>query len=376
MKNILRTSMFAFLLVALGACENDTDPVAYPNGSPVLLTPTDGTDFILTEENQDDVLATLVWDHSNAGVQSVANYTVEIAESGTNFADPIVGGVTTDKYVTWTVGQLNTVLMNENVEGEAPRFEPFTAYALDIRIKSALGNSENAMMQYSNVVTVNVTTFEAAVPVTPVLFFVGAPQAYYGLGAWDNATAIPMRYIGDGTTKVFEIYVKVGASEGFKFIGEQGTWDNGNYGTIGGAQDGNLENAGGSQDIKVAETDGDGFYYIQVDIDQMKYKSTKMNWGIIGSATGGWDNEIPMVYDFANNQFNISTPLSDGELKFRAANASQAIYGAGESWKFNVGTADPLTVYNQASGNFAITGGNYNLGLVVNTDGTAVVSGL
>lgn len=372
MKNILKSSMFAFLLVALGACENDTDPVITSNNATTLLTPTSGTEYTLTEANADDVLTTLVWDDSSYGVQAVANYTVEIAPSGTNFANPVTAGITPERYLTWTVTQLNTLLSG----GETPLFVPGSTNDIDVRVKASLGTSENAVVSYSNVVTLTVTTYADAVPTLPELFFVGAPQAYYGLGAWDNATAIPMRYIGDGTTKVFEAYVKVAAGEGFKFIGQQGTWDNGNYGTIGGAQDGHLENAGGSQDIKVAESDGAGLYYVQVNIDNLTYKATKMNWGIIGSATGGWDNEIPMAYNFADNQFTIAPSLSAGELKFRAANASQAIYGSGESWKFNVGVSDPTVVYNPAASNFPIAGGAYNLGLVVNFDGTAVVSGL
>ena len=71
--------MFAFLLVALGACENDTDPVITSNSATTLLTPTSGTVYTLTEENADDVLTTLVWDDSSYGVQAVPTYTVEVA---------------------------------------------------------------------------------------------------------------------------------------------------------------------------------------------------------------------------------------------------------------------------------------------------------
>ena len=169
--------------------------------------------------------------------------------------------------------------------------------------------------------------------------------------------------------------LKVAAGEGFKLIGKQGSWDDGNFGTIGGAQDGNLENSGGSGDIKVAENDGDGLYYVQVDMDNLKYKAVKMNWGIIGSATAnGWDGETAMTYDFATNKFSISATLAAGEMKFRAKNASQFIYN--DDWKFNVGVSDPTVTYNAGSGNFPIAGGSYTLGLIVNFDGTAVVSGL
>lgn len=370
MKNILKTSIFALMLVALGACENDTDPNITTNTATTLLTPATGTEFVLTEGNQDDMMATFVWEDSSYGVAAVPTYTLEIAEAGTNFENARVAGVSTETFLTFSVIQFNTLL----VGGDTPLFEPFTTHDIDVRVKASLGNSLNAAISYSNVVTLTVTTYENAVVEDPELFFVGAPQGYYGLGVWDNATAIPMRYIGNGTTKVFECFVKVATGDGFKFIGEQGTWDNGNYGVIDNQQNGILGNAGSTNDIKVAENDGPGLYYVWVDIDNMTYKYSKMNWGIIGSATGGWDNEIPMAYDFGTNQFTIAPTLAAGELKFRCGNAGTAVHG--DAWKFNVGNSDPTVVYNPGAGNFPIAGGAYNLGLIVNFDGTADVSGL
>lgn len=379
MKNILRTLMFAFLLVALGACENDTDPVAVSNDAPTLLTPTSGTDYVLTEATQNNVLTTLVWDQSNYGLGAVPNYTVEIAETGTNFANPIKGGVSTERFLTWTVGQLNQVLIDQNVVNETPRFEPFTKYALDVRVKATLGTAENAMVSYSNVVTLNVTPFKAVVVALPKLYFVGAPQAYYNVAAWTPEVAIPMRYIGTGTTKVFEAYVKVNPGDGFKFVGGL-NWNEGNYGTVGGAQNGTLENSGGSSDIKVAETDGPGLYYVQVDIDNLTYKAVKMNWGIIGDATGSWDNETAMTYDFANNKFVITTTLTAGQLKFRASNASKAIFGSGELWKFNVGDpvsdTDPNTAWDTNAPNFSVSAGPHYIELSIGLDGIATVTGV
>ena len=61
-------------------------------------------------------------------------------------------------------------------------------------------------------------------------------------------------------------------------------------------------------------------------------------------------------------------------MKFRSKNTGQSIYG--DDWKFNVGVSDPTVTYNGAAGNFAVTGGSLTLGLIVNFDGTAVVSGL
>lgn len=381
MKKIFKLSSIAFLLVATLACENDDQTIVQATGGPELLTPTDGNIYALSIENENAEATTLVWNHASYDEQTMANYSVEIATAGTEFATIIDGltgdeitaeapaTTTTNRFAVWTVDLLNTIAINTGIE-------PFTEGELEIRIKSSLG-ANTELVEYSNIVKIKVTPYVAIEPETPVLFLVGNPQGYYGLSEWTPTTAMEMRYIGDGTTKVFEAYVKVAAGNGFKFISAQADWGalEGNYGTIGGTQNGNLENSGGSGDIKVAETDGDGLYYIQVDIDNLTYKAVKMNWGIIGDATaGGWNDETPMTYDFATNKYSLDTTLSTGGMKFRAKNASQYIYS--DDWKFNVGVSDPTVTYNPASGNFPIAGGSYTLGLIINFDGTAVVSGL
>ena len=381
MKKIFKLSSIAFLLVATLACENDDQTIVQATGGPELLTPTDGNIYALSIENENAEATTLVWNHASYDEQTMANYSVEIATAGTEFATIIDGltgdeitaeapaTTTTNRFAVWTVDLLNTIAINTGIE-------PFTEGELEIRIKSSLG-ANTELVEYSNIVKIKVTPYVAIEPETPVLFLVGNPQGYYGLSEWTPTTAMEMRYIGNGTTKVFEAYVKVAAGNGFKFISEQADWGDltGNYGTIGGAQNGNLENSGGSGDIKVAETDGDGLYYIQVDIDNLTYKAVKMNWGIIGDATaGGWNDETPMTYDFATNKYSLDATLSTGGMKFRAKNASQYIYS--DDWKFNVGVSDPTVTYNPASGNFPIAGGSYTLGLIINFDGTAVVSGL
>ena len=366
MKNITKSLIALFTILAISCSSDDVEdrPVVMPIDAPVLLAPEENTGYVLSIENAANQAERFVWTVANFDEDVAINYTIQLDKTGNEFANPQdLGAVIGATQLSVSVETLNTKVI-------AAGGEPFVQGTYEVRIKASLNETFEPM--YSNVAMISVTPYVAIIP---DLFLVGAPQAYYGLNGWDNTTAIPMRYIGNGTTLIYEAYVKVAAGEGFKFIGEQGTWDNGNYGTIGGVQDGNLENSGGSSDIKVADNDGNGLYYIQVDMDDLKYKAVKMNWGIIGDATpGGWDNETAMNYDFAANKFTISTALNNGEMKFRAKNASQFIYG--EDWKFNVGVSDPTVVYNAAATNFPITAGTYNLGLTVNFDGSAVVEGL
>jgi len=357
------------------SCSNDDDnTMVTPVGAPELISPEDGTSIVLDPLYNANPALTLVWNHAGYSVSTAVTYNIEAVMHNAegSFEGAILAAAPTNNRVTTlTVQQLNEVAISAGLTA-------FEEGQLDLRVVATLGDNANLRME-SNAITINVTPYSA---VEPVLFLVGAPQAYYDLNAWSPETAMPMRYIGDGTTKVFEAYVKVGTNgdgtpEGLKFAGVQGTWGEvdaaGNYGM--GATEGTLVNSGGASDIKPGATDGPGLYYIQVDLDEMTYKSVKMDWGIIGSATAGaWASETPMAYDFATNKYTISTSLADGELKFRSANSGTAIYG--DEWKFNVGNSDPKVTYNAAAPNFAITAGTYNLELIINFDGTAVVNGL
>lgn len=368
MKNISKSLIALFAVLAFSCNSDDVQdrPVIKGIDAPVLMAPEEGNAYSLSIENAANQAERFVWTKANFGQEVAVNYEIQLDKFGNEFANPqSLGAVIGGLQLSVSVETLNTAVIAAG--GEADMEDVY-----EVRIKASVNDSFEPM--FSNVASITVMPY-VFVPVNHELFLVGAPQAYYGLNEWDNTTAMPMRYIGDGTTKVFEGYVKVAAGQGFKFIGEQGTWDNGNFGTNGGVQDGNLHNDGGSGDIKVAETEGNGLYYVWVDIDNMKYKSIKMDWGIIGNATpGGWDGETAMAYDFASNQYSITASLAAGEMKFRSSNTGNFIFN--DAWKFNVGVSDPTVTYNGGAGNFPITGGNYTLGLIINFDGTAVVSGL
>ena len=378
MKKIFNLSVLSLLFLSIMSCSTDDNKIIVETSTnPVLIAPEDGANILLNPSTSATTALTLVWDHAAYSVDTEINYTVEMAAADTDFAEPIVIANTTSRVVALTGAELRSRLTNAADSGTPGLGLPDTEDAhFQVRVTATLGdNSDLPMVSEPLTLSATFQTGEVIEPTEPVLFLVGQVQTYYGLNGWDNTTAIPMRYIGDGETMVFEAYVKVGAGDGFKFIGEQGTWDNGNYGVIDGAQDGNLQNDGGSGDLKVAADDGDGLYYVWVDIDNLEYKSVKMEWGIIGDSTAnGWDGETAMAYDFASNTWSISVALTDGGMKFRSANTGNFI--ASDAWKFNIGDSDPNVTYDPSAPNFSITAGNYDLGLIVNFDGTATVSGL
>ena len=83
-----------------------------------------------------------------------------------------------------------------------------------------------------------------------------------------------------------------------------------------------------------------------------------------------------MTYDFDNNKFTITSTLTADEMKFRASNASQFIFGSGESWKFNVGNSDPKTAWDQNASNFVVTAGSHTIELSFTLAGIATVTGI
>ncbi|WP_294821841.1 SusE domain-containing protein [uncultured Flavobacterium sp.] len=385
MKKIFNLSIFALLFLSVMSCSTDDNKIIIDKSTnPVLIAPEGSANITINPNALNAVALTLVWDHAAYSVDTAIDYKVEVAVAGTSFAAPLTIANTTNRFLVLTGTELKAILTNP-LEPENSNTPPGLGLSaeenanIEVRVTATIGdNAEMPMVSEVLPLTIvfGVGTTEPE-PTEPVLFLVGAPQAYYGLSGWDNATAIPMRYIGDGTTKIFEAYVKVAAGEGFKFIGEQGTWDNGNYGTIGNVQDGNLQDGPGSNDVKPADTDG--LYYVWVDVDNLQYKAVKMEWGIIGNATPGqWSDETPMTYDFATNKWSIATTLTGGEMKFRSKNTGQYITNnaANSEWLFNVGISDPTVVHNPASSNFQITAGAYTLGLTVNFDGTASYTGL
>lgn len=366
MKNITKSLIALFAVFAISCSSDDVEdrPVITAKDAPVLSAPEDGNSYNLMMENASMQAERFVWTSASFDQDVAINYEVQLDSAGSNFANPrSLGSVIGASQLSVSVETLNAAVIASG--GEA-----FVEKSYEVRVKASVNGTFEPL--YSNVAVISVTPYVA---LDPELFLVGAPQQYYGLNQWDNTTAVPMRYIGNGTTKIFEAYVKVASGEGFKFIGEQGTWDNGNYGTFGGAQDGNLQNDGGSSDVKIAENEGSGLYYVKVDIDNMTYKSIKMNWGIIGDSTpGAWANETPMTYDFATNTYTYTGALTAGELKLRAKNVSQFIYS--EDWKFAIGNSVEKFAYDTGASNFPITAGSFTISLTIGFDGVATVTGL
>ncbi len=70
-----------------------------------------------------------------------------------------------------------------------------------------------------------------------------------------------------------------------------------------------------------------GTYTFMADLSNREYKGMLTQWGIIGDATGSWDNDIDMTPDVANHTWTFTGDLSVGQIKFRA----------NDGWDVNLG---------------------------------------
>ncbi|WP_010181605.1 SusE domain-containing protein [Aquimarina agarilytica] len=362
MKNIVRILIVVFLALFV-SCERNDEVVFVEDGvkEPTIVTANER--IVLNKAFAENTAVTLVWEDAVYDISTPVSYVIELAASGTSFAEPSIVGETSERFYSWSVKEFNDAVINAGLK-------PDEEAAVDLRVVSSVGVDNGiALTSGVNVYTVVPYPNEA-----PKLFLVGAFQAYYGKSAWTPTEAIEMNYLGDGSTQVYEAYVKLGNDDGFKFISAAADWSvlDGNYGTDGGAQNGVIVNSGGSSDVKPS---AEGFYYVKVDIDNLTYQLIKMDWGIIGSATAnGWDRETSMTYDFESNSFAITETLVVGEMKFRSKNTGNEIFGSGEDWKFNVGNSgDEAVAIDTGDDNFmGILPGDYDISLSIDFDGKAV----
>lgn len=64
-----------------------------------------------------------------------------------------------------------------------------------------------------------------------------------------------------------------------------------------------------------------GTYTFIADLSTREYKGVLTQWGVIGDAVGGWDNDIDMTADPANNTWTYTGAFTKGGFKFRANDA-------------------------------------------------------
>jgi hypothetical protein len=305
MKNFLKTIIFAFLIIAIGSCEEDIDPKVSANGF-ALRAPDAPGSIVLQPTNDADVVATLNWDKSdNGGMTSVSTYKVEVAVSGTNFANAVTANLgndvtTADRTYVLTAGELNTLV------NQLPGYACGVPMDIDIKVKSTLGAGfYNAFTQYStNAITINVTPYSSALPT------IAFSSDGIATDANKMASSGVLRLDYEGymylTPGLYKFY-KPDACGNYTTPTIYGDDNGGSFNTL-------VANGSGYQVITA------GFYLVKADLGTSAYSVRPIIWNLYGSGKQTFPaaNSV-MAYDQTANLWKITLNLANGYgFKFRS----------------------------------------------------------
>ena len=244
MKNII-FGLFAIIGITTVSCTDEiTDRESVANASaPVLVIPTNTFSQVLTKPNAANICTSFVWnDASYSGTNTVVTYAIELAKTGTSFANPQTIATTTDRFKDVTVGELNSAILSA---GLAPNI----SHSLDVRIKSYVGTVGSGVASYSNFFTITATPY----PSWPSWGIIGSAT----ITGWSSDT--DMDY--DLTTGLYSITMALSAGE-IKFRLED-SWSN-NFGDDGN----NLSLDAGGANIPIPAP---GTYTIRCNFDTVAH---------------------------------------------------------------------------------------------------------
>ncbi len=320
MKNILKRSLFAFVLISIGSCTNDKDPIPSTNGFTLRNVSAVTPPAVLLTQNDASVFAQFDWDKCNNGVASVSTYTIEISDHD---ADPTFAkaveysgtGISVSpelRNCSLKVAEFNSLL------NKLPSFQ-CGVMKIDIRVKSTLGiNPENAFVQYSNPITLSVTGYSTALPILTFVKDSGKPS--------------------EGAKILAKTFTSVSDYEGYMYL-EAGTYKFfkpdpcGSFETptVYGGASGVLTEGNSAASITVATA---GHYLVKANLtpSALSYSVKYIKaFGVYGTAksTVGSANIVPMTDENNTNKWKLTIDLIKGKkFRFKSNDWTGALTGS------------------------------------------------
>lgn len=343
--SIIRYALLLGVTVLMGSCDKDEVQTVMQTGVAPQLSAS-ASKLTLTADKAGEVAQIMTWKRADYGFKAAVSYTLESAKSGTNFASPkevVLGNGVEFKYTTAELNQLAVIM----------GLKPAAVGKIDFRVKAVISPTQPPL--YSNVQTIDVTPYQVVINY-PSLW---VPGAYQG---W-NATKAP-KISSTKDNSIYEGYVNfIGADLNFKLTSHP-DWNNKIYGwassmTTGSDVTGTFNTTGGN--LFVPET---GYYLVKANTIANTWSATKTTWSIIGNAptlSNNWTNDVPLIFDPANNTWKVTTTFTAGNFKFRANGA----------WVLNFGDTgadlsleyDGANIAIPAAGTYTVTldlkAGNY-----------------
>lgn len=307
MTNKYLTFVF-FALLLFSSCDDKTaDPVLSLGASPVLTSPTAGTEFVLNEAQQDDVLTNFDWSAADFGYQAAITYSLEIDVVGNNFAEAVQLASTIDLNTNdLTVGKINNILLAKGL--------PFGfANPLEIRVCAKVSDEVSLLCSEPVAITVNPYAADIVYPKLTV------PGDYQGWEPADENFAVYSRKSDD----IYEGYIYFPTDMAVYKFAQGLSWDI-NWGDN--EPDGVLDSGGIDNNIQIM--DGAGVYQLKANLNDLTHSNLKTDWGVLGDATPtGWNSDTDLSWDDTKGALTITMDLSVGVFRFRANDTSDVNFG-------------------------------------------------
>ncbi|HSO88090.1 MAG TPA: SusE domain-containing protein [Draconibacterium sp.] len=319
----------------LSSCEKDGEQI-FMLDNPVAPEIVTMPDLTLKRANGTQILE-FVGTSVDPGFQASANYFLEAAAAGTNFAEPIaIINDIQDNSMKISVSELNGILLK--------KFPANEVSSVDFRLRSVLvvdagttapGTGSNPFQYTSAVKNAKVTLY-------------GLPKLDLINSGIDQIIESPL---GDGK---YSGYVKLDVTKPFTL---KDTDANIVYGANGAALAVNGN--------PIVPSDN-GWFLLEANTTALTYKMDPYMIGLVGSSTpNGWNSpDQKMDYDSKTGKWSITTDLIVGFVKFRR----------NDSWSWELGPDSSGSLNNLIKGGVGNdipinTAGNYTITLTINADG-------
>lgn len=270
MKHIMKKIFILPLLVALFAsCKKDENQVVYKGGTAPTLNASVTGPLVLEIINKNLEAVKFTWNNPNyqfnTGISSQdVFYSIQIAESGTNFARVAEKSIAKELSTTMTVGELNALILSLDLDFGV-------AHDMEIRLKSNLNN--NTGILYSNVIPMTITPYlDVKYPVPTNLYITGSATP----GNWQCGCGEPellSQKFTQTNAYTFELDLTLSANNSYLLLPVYGSWS-AKYGGTGSSNNTNNvfedDFKPGGSDLKAPGQTRP--YHITVDFKTGKFK--------------------------------------------------------------------------------------------------------
>lgn len=331
-KNLIIYLTVIGLIGLFSSCAKDETRVVIL-ASPVAPTIKTMPNLVLDKDHGSDIL-TFTGTPVDPGFQASVNYYLEACPAGNKFSDTatviILSSIQAAEFKI-TTGEFNASLLKI--------LPAFTAINADFRIRSVL--VADAGKGVAPLVTSSATK-------TAEVYLYELPSLYLLESGINQKIESPL---GDGK---YSGFVKLDTLQPFTL---QDRPNNKVYGGSGGT----LVAGGPAIQMEALDpVDGNGWYKLTANTNDLTYVLSQYRIGLVGSATpNAWNApDQPMDYDAKSGTWKISIDLIAGDIKFRLNDA----------WAWNLGgTSANLT---QGGANITVAKGHYSITLTINSDGS------